>query len=64
MLVSLLQDAIGVNEELDKKPDDELAGCLQKSLKGRRYLIVVDDTWSIEAWEDIRRWFPENNNRS
>uniref|UniRef100_M1BKW1 Disease resistance protein n=1 Tax=Solanum tuberosum TaxID=4113 RepID=M1BKW1_SOLTU len=64
MLISLLQDAIGVNEELDKKPDDKLADCLQKSLKGRRYLIVVDDIWSIEAWEDIRQWFPENNNRS
>ncbi|KAH0644353.1 hypothetical protein KY284_032237 [Solanum tuberosum] len=64
MLISLLQDAIGVNEELDKKPDNELADCLQKSLKGRRYLIVVDDIWSIEAWEDIRQWFPENNNRS
>ncbi|KAH0647255.1 hypothetical protein KY290_033245 [Solanum tuberosum] len=61
ILLSLLQ---GVNEELDKKPDDKLADCLQKSLKGRRYLIVVDDIWSIEAWEDIRRWFPENNNGS
>ncbi|XP_049388388.1 putative late blight resistance protein homolog R1A-10 isoform X2 [Solanum stenotomum] len=64
MLISLLQDTIGVNEELDKKPDDELADCLQKSLKGRRYLIVVDDIWSIEAWEDIRQWFPKNNNGS
>ncbi|KAH0646493.1 hypothetical protein KY284_034377 [Solanum tuberosum] len=61
MLLSLLQD---VNEELDKKPDNELADCLQKSLKGRRYLIVVDDIWSTKAWDDIRRWFPENNNRS
>ncbi|KAK4729269.1 hypothetical protein R3W88_022257 [Solanum pinnatisectum] len=64
MLISLLQDAIGVNEQLDKKPDDELADCLQKSLKRRRYLIVVDDIWSMKAWEDIRLWFPENNNRS
>ncbi|WMV40480.1 hypothetical protein MTR67_033865 [Solanum verrucosum] len=64
MLLSLLQDAIGVNEVLDKKPDDELADCLQKCLKGRRYLIVVDDIWSTKAWEDIRQWFPENNNRS
>ncbi|XP_049377009.1 putative late blight resistance protein homolog R1B-16 isoform X1 [Solanum stenotomum] len=64
MLLSLLQDAIGVNEVLDKKPDNELADCLQKCLKGRRYLIVVDDIWSTKAWEDIRLWFPENNNRS
>ncbi|KAH0644351.1 hypothetical protein KY284_032235 [Solanum tuberosum] len=64
MLISLLQDAIGVNDELDKKPDDELADCLQKSLKRRRYLIVVDDIWSTKAWEDIRQWFPLNNNGS
>ncbi|KAG5589259.1 hypothetical protein H5410_039773 [Solanum commersonii] len=61
MLLSLLQC---VNEELDKKPDDKLADCLQKSLKGRKYLIVVDDIWSTKAWDDIRQWFPENNNRS
>ncbi|KAH0641640.1 hypothetical protein KY289_032614 [Solanum tuberosum] len=61
MLISLLQD---VNEELDKKPDDKLADCLQKSLKGKRYLIVVDDIWSTKDWDDIRQWFPENNNRS
>ncbi|KAK4729266.1 hypothetical protein R3W88_022254 [Solanum pinnatisectum] len=64
MLLCLLQVAIGVNEELDEKPDDKLADCLQKSLKRRRYLIVVDDIWSKKAWEDIRLWFPENNNRS
>ncbi|KAH0644339.1 hypothetical protein KY284_032223 [Solanum tuberosum] len=61
MLLSLLQ---GVNEELDKKPDDKLADCLQKRLKGRKYLIVVDDIWSTKAWDDITRWFPENNNGS
>ncbi|KAK6781662.1 hypothetical protein RDI58_019458 [Solanum bulbocastanum] len=64
MLISLLQDAIGVNEELDEKPDDKLADCLQKRLKRRRYLIVVDDIWSMKAWEDIRLWFPDNNNKS
>ncbi|XP_055819816.1 putative late blight resistance protein homolog R1A-10 [Solanum dulcamara] len=64
MLLSLLHDAIGVNEDLDQKPDDELAGCLKKSLMRRRYLIVVDDIWRSKAWDDIRLWFPENNNRS
>ncbi|XP_060179698.1 putative late blight resistance protein homolog R1A-10 [Lycium barbarum] len=64
MLLSLLQEAIGVNEELNKKDDGELADCLQKSLKRRRYLIVVDDIWSSDAWDNIRLWFPENSNRS
>ncbi|KAL7115034.1 hypothetical protein ACP275_04G159100 [Erythranthe tilingii] len=33
-------------------------------LWGRRYLIVIDDIWSIEAWEEVSRFFPENNNGS
>ncbi|KAK4728518.1 hypothetical protein R3W88_021506 [Solanum pinnatisectum] len=64
MLLCLLQDAIGVEGELDNVSDGDLADRLQKSLKGRRYLIVVDDIWSTEAWDDIRLCFPENNNRS
>ncbi|KAH0644350.1 hypothetical protein KY284_032234 [Solanum tuberosum] len=46
MLLCLLQDAIGVKEELDNVSDGDLADRLQKSLKGRRYLIVVDNIWS------------------
>ncbi|KAG5589260.1 hypothetical protein H5410_039774 [Solanum commersonii] len=73
MLLSLLQDATGVKEEIN--PQDhgndeveidnaEITDCLQKSFKGKRYLIVVDDIWSREAWDEIRLWFPENNNTS
>ncbi|KAH0644345.1 hypothetical protein KY284_032229 [Solanum tuberosum] len=73
MLLSLLQDATGVKEEInpqDQGNDEveidnaELADRLQKSFKGKRYLIVVDDIWSREAWDEIRLWFPENNNTS
>ncbi|KAH0641639.1 hypothetical protein KY289_032613 [Solanum tuberosum] len=64
LLLCLLQDAIGVKEELDNVSFGALADRLQKSLKGRRYLIVVDNIWSTEAWDEIRLCFPENNNRS
>nr|XP_009786702.1 PREDICTED: putative late blight resistance protein homolog R1A-3 [Nicotiana sylvestris] len=64
ILLGLLQDAIGVKEMLDKVSDDALADRLQKSLKGRRYLIVVDDIWSREAWDGIRLCFPEYSNKS
>ncbi|CAN4096517.1 unnamed protein product [Withania somnifera] len=34
------------------------------SLKGKRYLIVLDDMWKSEAWDGIRLWFPCENNGS
>ncbi|KAH0644338.1 hypothetical protein KY284_032222 [Solanum tuberosum] len=73
MLLSLLQDATGMKKEInsqDQGNDEveidnaELADRLQKSFKGKRYLIVVDDIWSREAWDEIRLWFPEYNNTS
>ncbi|XP_059316043.1 putative late blight resistance protein homolog R1A-10 [Lycium ferocissimum] len=67
MLLSLLQVTIREKEDkedLHEKTDDILAEILQKSLKGRRYLIVVDDIWSTEAWDEIRLWFPECCKRS
>ncbi|KAL1551771.1 putative late blight resistance protein R1A-10 isoform X1 [Salvia divinorum] len=41
---------------------DALGEILYKHLFGRRYLIVLDDMWSIEAWDGIRRFLPDNQN--
>ncbi|XP_047954021.1 putative late blight resistance protein homolog R1A-10 isoform X1 [Salvia hispanica] len=43
---------------------DALGETLYKHLYGRRYLIVLDDMWSIEAWDGIRRFLPDNKNGS
>lgn len=37
---------------------------IYKILNVRKYLIVVDDLWSREAWDDIRRIFPRGSNGS
>ncbi|KAG8379563.1 hypothetical protein BUALT_Bualt07G0102000 [Buddleja alternifolia] len=37
---------------------------LYKSLCGWRYLIVLDDVWNANAWDDIKMLFPDNNSRS
>ncbi|XP_059276748.1 putative late blight resistance protein homolog R1A-3 [Lycium ferocissimum] len=55
---------IANGEDYDKKNNDELADLVQKNLKGRRYLVVVDDIWSMDVWDSIRRIFPDCNNRS
>ncbi|XP_057780130.1 putative late blight resistance protein homolog R1A-10 [Salvia miltiorrhiza] len=37
---------------------------LHQTLWGRRYLIVLDDIWSVEAWDEVKRYFPDNGNGS
>ncbi|KAH0678150.1 hypothetical protein KY284_019235 [Solanum tuberosum] len=44
--------------------DNELADLVQKSLKGPRYLVVVDDIWSRDVWDSISQIFPKRNNGS
>nr|KAJ0190602.1 hypothetical protein LSAT_V11C800439230 [Lactuca sativa] len=37
---------------------------LHRSLYCQRYLIVIDDIWSTEAWDKLKLFFPDHNNRS
>ncbi|XP_016464692.1 putative late blight resistance protein homolog R1B-14 [Nicotiana tabacum] len=64
MLLVLL-DAIGKKDPVDAKIDiGKLAERLKNGLKRERYLIVVDDIWSKEAWIRIAQWFPDSGNKS
>lgn len=49
---------------IDQMSEEELAQKLCKSLKGRRYLIVMDDIWDVMAWFDFKTCFPNDNNGS
>ncbi|XP_042033998.1 putative late blight resistance protein homolog R1A-10 [Salvia splendens] len=44
--------------------EDELGQKLYQFLFGRRYLVIMDDMWSIEAWEKLKFFFPNNQNGS
>ncbi|XP_019176881.1 PREDICTED: putative late blight resistance protein homolog R1B-17 [Ipomoea nil] len=44
--------------------NNDLDAQLHKSLLGYRYLIIVDDIWTTDAWDDICRCFPDENNGS
>ncbi|KAK4708056.1 hypothetical protein R3W88_028981 [Solanum pinnatisectum] len=35
-----------------------------RGLKGRRFLIVIGDIWSTQAWDKMQRTFPNDDNRS
>ncbi|KAJ9551667.1 hypothetical protein OSB04_015712 [Centaurea solstitialis] len=63
LLIQILV-SLGVQHGLDQANDSKLREKLHKSLMGRRYLIVIDDVWSIEAWDDLKVFFPHDNTAS
>ncbi|KAJ9552085.1 hypothetical protein OSB04_016130 [Centaurea solstitialis] len=56
--------SIGVQEDREDTSDSQLRGKLHQKLMGRRYLIVIDDLWSIEAWDELKLFFPHDNTAS
>ncbi|XP_051123226.1 putative late blight resistance protein homolog R1B-17 [Andrographis paniculata] len=54
-----LEGNAGENERLN-----ELGTRFYQKLFGRRYLIVMDDMWSTGPWDELRRFFPNDENGS
>lgn len=52
------------NGRLEEKNDEALVDLLQKSSKGRRYLVIVDGIWTTATWDEISMCFPLHNNES
>ncbi|XP_057770018.1 putative late blight resistance protein homolog R1C-3 [Salvia miltiorrhiza] len=44
--------------------EEDLGDKLHKYLLCRRYLIILDDMWSVEVWDKMRFFFPDNNDGS
>ncbi|KAH0775874.1 hypothetical protein KY290_007285 [Solanum tuberosum] len=61
MLLEVVSSITGSNQEMS---DDQLMEIVHRGLKGWRFLIVVDDIWSTEAWDQIQRIFPNDDNKS
>ncbi|KAF5455632.1 hypothetical protein F2P56_025186 [Juglans regia] len=49
---------------LEDMSRDELKKRLLEYLRGKRYLIVMDDVWITEIWDEIRSAFPDDFNGS
>ncbi|KAL2226263.1 putative late blight resistance protein homolog R1A-10 [Sesamum indicum] len=61
LLSSLLDNG---KEQESNQTLAELGQRLYQSLFGERYLIVMDDVWSVEAWNDLKLFFPNNSKGS
>ncbi|WMV23230.1 hypothetical protein MTR67_016615 [Solanum verrucosum] len=49
---------------LEKMTERDLEIYLRDLLKKCKYLVVVDDVWQREAWEGLKRAFPDSKNGS
>ncbi|MFS8030649.1 putative virus X resistance protein-like, coiled-coil [Helianthus anomalus] len=60
LLLSLC-NSLSIEPGAGEKNIGKLCELIYKRLKGKRYLIVIDDIWSPEAWNEIRICFPDDN---
>ncbi|KAH0678487.1 hypothetical protein KY284_019572 [Solanum tuberosum] len=49
---------------LERMTEGDLEIYLRDLLKERKYLVVVDDVWQKEAWDSLKRAFPDSKNGS
>ncbi|XP_060170872.1 putative late blight resistance protein homolog R1A-10 [Lycium barbarum] len=66
MLLDVLSCFFSPNEmkTYHKMSEDELLEKVHRILKCKRCLIALDYIWSIEAWDQVKRSFPDDGNGS
>ncbi|XP_061352832.1 disease resistance protein RPP13-like [Gastrolobium bilobum] len=58
------------HKEIDKPQDfsilstDELKIIVRECLKGKKYLLVLDDLWKTQDWDEVQDAFPDENTGS
>ena len=65
LLSGFMQDFYKKNGvKLKDMTDDELKSVLLESLEDKRYLLVMDDIWKTNVWNEVSTAFPNNSNGS
>ncbi|XP_027082438.1 putative late blight resistance protein homolog R1C-3 [Coffea arabica] len=63
-LLSKILACIDQKAQFSKVKENVLAERIRKNLKGKKYLIFLDDVWDIEAWHTLKISFPDDKNGS
>ncbi|KAL7163301.1 hypothetical protein ACSBR2_039405 [Camellia fascicularis] len=64
LLLDILHSIVKITNKTEQMSNEKLGEKIYKILKGKRYLIVMDDIWSTGAWDDVRMYLPNDNNGS
>ncbi|XP_059649742.1 late blight resistance protein R1-A-like [Cornus florida] len=64
LLLAILSSAFQSRDYICETHDKILGADLYRLLKGKRYLIVMDDIWNSEPLKDLKIYLPNDNNGS
>ncbi|KAL4355544.1 hypothetical protein GQ457_06G036240 [Hibiscus cannabinus] len=64
LLEAIIKQVGSARRKLETMEEEELEAILYEHLRRQRYLVVLDDVWSIDAWRSIERAFPDRSNGS
>ncbi|XP_022871950.1 putative late blight resistance protein homolog R1A-10 [Olea europaea var. sylvestris] len=64
ILINLLDSMKNLMGQMREASVPKLSEFLYKSLKGSRYLIVLDDVWDTKVLDDLKRLLPNDKNGS
>ncbi|KAK4838940.1 hypothetical protein QYF36_017689 [Acer negundo] len=67
ILFGIIKEVIRPTKELlemmDNLQEEELEKMLYEHLQEKHYLVVLDDIWTTEAWDLLKRAFPDNGSK-
>ncbi|KAM7487799.1 hypothetical protein LguiB_025283 [Lonicera macranthoides] len=61
VFLGILSNLTQLTEQMFRMSDDRLCEELCGYLKKGRYLIVIDDVWTAQAWNDLNMAFPKTD---
>ncbi|KAL2959377.1 hypothetical protein AAZX31_18G263700 [Glycine max] len=63
-LLSLLKCLMSSISEFDKLSEEELKKKVAEWLKGKKYLVVLDDIWETQIWDKVKGALPDDHTGS